>query len=97
MNNIYTQLQIAIQHHQTGEIEQAQQLYKSILQREPKNHEVLHLLGVINAQIGNYEFAEKLIMMACQILPKNEAYQFNLGNIKKDLINLKILKKCITD
>lgn len=86
MNNIYTQLQIAIQHHQTGEIEQAQQLYKSILQREPKNHEVLHLLGVINAQIGNYEFAEKLIMMACQILPKNEAYQFNLGNIKKDLI-----------
>ena len=87
MNQINTQLEIAIKHHQSGEIEIARQVYTTILEREPSNHQALHLLGILSAQTGSLQLAEKTITKACQIFPKNEHYQYNLGNVKRDLGN----------
>jgi len=54
-------LQQAIQYHQTGNLPQAENLYRQILQAQPNHLEALHFLGVIAGQMGNYETAIELI------------------------------------
>ena len=36
----------ALSEHRAGNIEQAEKLYRSILEKDPQNHEVLHLLAI---------------------------------------------------
>jgi predicted TPR repeat methyltransferase len=72
-------LDAAIKYHGSGQLEQAELLYRQALDLEPGNHNVLHLLGVIYYQGGALEQAEALIRRAVQVAPKfAEAYS-NLG------------------
>ena len=72
-------LQLARQHHQAGQLPQAEALYRQILQQQPGHADALHLLGVIAYQTGRHDVAVDLIRRAVAINPNlPEAYS-NLG------------------
>jgi len=43
----------ALQYHQSGQLQKAQEIYRKILEINPDHCDSLHLLGVIANQAGN--------------------------------------------
>jgi len=75
----------ALQHHQAGQLPQAEALYRQILAVQPNHAESLHLLGVMAGQVGQFGRAVELIERAIALQPNfAEAYS-NLGNALKSL------------
>ena len=72
-------LQIALQHHQRGRLEEAAQLYQAILADQPRHVEALHLLGVVAHQKGDHARAVLLIGRAVAADPNNAIYHANLA------------------
>jgi tetratricopeptide (TPR) repeat protein len=64
---------------QQGRLQQAATLYQEVLQREPRNADALHLLGLLMASAGQGETAVSLLSAAVQVQPANAAVQTNLG------------------
>ena len=56
--------------HSQGKLEEAEKIYKEILTNEPKNAQVLNLLGLIKISQNNLYEAEKLITEALSIKKK---------------------------
>jgi predicted O-linked N-acetylglucosamine transferase (SPINDLY family) len=57
MATISQALAIAVQHHQAGRLQAAEQIYRQILAVEPNHADAWHLLGVIADQVGKHEVA----------------------------------------
>ena len=72
-------LQIALQHHQHGRLEEAARLYQAILADQPRHVEALHLLGVVAHQNGDHAHAVLLIGRAVAGDPNNAIYHANLA------------------
>jgi tetratricopeptide (TPR) repeat protein len=72
-------LQIALQHHQRGRLEDAERLYQAILADQPRHVEALHLLGVVAHQQGDHARAVLLIGSAVSGDPNNAIYHANLA------------------
>jgi tetratricopeptide (TPR) repeat protein len=72
-------LALAVQHHQAGNLSEAEGLYRRVLQAEPRNPDALHLLGVIAHQVGRNEAAIDLIRSALGERPTMAAAHCNLG------------------
>ena len=53
MATISEALAIAVQHHQAGRLQAAEQIYRQILAVEPNHADAIHLLGVIAHQVGS--------------------------------------------
>src|SRR3954466_3367762 len=68
-----------LKHHQAGELERAEMLYRQGLSREPNNAEALHLLGVLEIQRGRHNAAIELIRHALALNAKAPVYWANLG------------------
>ena len=83
--NINNVLQKAIELHQSGQLEQAEELYKKILDEEPLHSDTLHLLGLIAYQARKLEKAFCLIEKAVSVCPDSPLYLNNLGLVLKDL------------
>jgi tetratricopeptide (TPR) repeat protein len=84
MATISQALAIAIQHHQAGRLQAAEQIYRQILALEPDHAEALHLLGVINAQSGDYQRAVDCISRALAVKPDWAEAHNNLGNALRE-------------
>jgi len=82
--NIDKAIQSAIKHHRAGNLQQAEDLYKKILKKQPENVDVLHMLGVVYSDLGNYELAIKHIKKALHYNPTNYHAYYNLGNAFRD-------------
>jgi predicted O-linked N-acetylglucosamine transferase (SPINDLY family) len=82
--NIQQTLQIAVQHHQAGRFQQAEALYRQLLERNPNQPDALHFLGVIAYQSGRCEAAIDLIRKAVALRPNYADAYSNLGNALKD-------------
>jgi predicted O-linked N-acetylglucosamine transferase (SPINDLY family) len=76
-------LDLAIQYHQRGDLRQAEQLYRQILQAEPHNADALHLLGVIAQQVGRNDAAIDFMTRALQFNPRLAEAHHNLGVVLK--------------
>ncbi|HET6248508.1 MAG TPA: sulfotransferase [Tepidisphaeraceae bacterium] len=72
-------LRLAIQHHQNGDLPRAENLYRQILLKEPKNADALHLLGLVAHQMGRNDQAVELIRRAIAIQPDFTDAYYNLG------------------
>lgn len=78
-------LQQAIELHQNGQLPQARVLYQRVLQANPGAADALHLLGLIEHQLGNSAVGIDLIQKAMVANPAEAMYSFNLGNVHMDL------------
>jgi predicted O-linked N-acetylglucosamine transferase (SPINDLY family) len=72
-------LTLALQHHQAGRLQQAEALYRQILQVAPDHPEVLHRLGVLAHQRGEHAVAVRLIQQAIGYNPHEARFHNNLG------------------
>jgi len=73
------ELDRAIRHHQAGELDAANAIYRRILDSEPNHPDALNLAGVVAHQTGNQENAIRLIEQAIRINGGNASYYNNLG------------------
>ena len=67
----------------TGKFDEAEQIFRSILEDEPQEPDALHLLGLVRFQIGYPEEAVTFINQAIAHARPNEDYLYNLGRIYK--------------
>ncbi len=80
MATISEALAIAVQHHQAGRLQAAEQVYRQILAVEPNQPDAIHLLGVIASRLGRPEVAVQYIERAIQLRGSDGAFHYNLGN-----------------
>ncbi|MDR3480267.1 MAG: tetratricopeptide repeat protein [Burkholderiaceae bacterium] len=67
-------LQQAIGHHQAGRLWEAEQLYRAILQAQPRQAEANHKLGMIACQVGQHAAGLPYLQTAYSIDPKRAEY-----------------------
>ena len=89
-------LNTAFKLHSQGKLDEAEKVYKQVLETEPKNAQVLNLLGLIKISQKQLNEAEKYIKKALEI--KKDAYFYeNLARVyefQKDYeTEIKILEK----
>ncbi|ARU57149.1 TPR repeat-containing protein [Oleiphilus messinensis] len=72
-------LDLAIQYHQQGKLNEAKSIYEAILKSSPQNHHALNLLGVIHLSEGHIDSAIQLISKSLKIEPNNPRALVNLG------------------
>lgn len=78
---ISTALQASIRLHQAGRFRRAGEIYRRILDIQPKHADSLHLLGVVEYQLANYQEAVNLIRKAIEISPKIGIFHNSLGKV----------------
>jgi len=72
-------LAVAFQHHERGELSQAEQIYRQILAIEPSQSDAWHLLGVAAHQAGRNAEAVQAITQAIALQGNNPNYFSHLG------------------
>lgn len=71
--------------HRAGRLQDAERVYKDILEAEPGNGDAHHMLGILDGESGDFRRAAVSLERAVAIDPGNPNYQFNLGNAYKML------------
>ncbi len=82
--NIAQAIALALRRHQEGRLDEAQELYRQVLDVAPTHSTALHLLGVIAHRRGELERAEELIRAAILHDPRYAEAHNNLGNLLRD-------------
>ena len=85
MATISEALTIAIQHHQAGRLQEAEQIYRQVLQVDPANADALHLLGLVAHQSGQHVTAVELMQKAIVRQPNAAVCHNNLGEAYRAL------------
>ena len=75
---------LAIELHQQQRLEDAEKLYRSLLELQPQNPDALHYFGVLLHQIGQSEQAITHIKQALAIVPDYLDALNNFGNVLKE-------------
>ncbi len=85
MTNTGDALQIALKHHQAGQLQIAESIYHQILQENPNHPDTLNLSGLIAHQANDNIKAAELINKAILSNPENPDYHYNLGIVLSSL------------
>lgn len=83
--SIDTALDFAVRHHQAGDLETAEGIYRQVLRHQPDNPIALHLLGVISYQRKEYRQAAEHIGKALSVKPDYADAHSNLGNALREM------------
>jgi len=78
----------AIALHQTGKFADAEQLYRKILEEQPRHFDCWHLLGLIRYQLGEYAESARHIDIALSVNPSVAAAHNSRGAALKGLKRL---------
>jgi protein O-GlcNAc transferase len=81
-------------HHEAGELEQAEALYRKALDVDPEHPEAQHLLGLIACQQGKFPSAIELIRRALPELDDLPEAHLNLGNALRETGQLSEAADC---
>ena len=81
MSSVGQALHLAVQYHQAGNLQQAEQLYLQILQFEPNHVDALHLLGLVAVRTGRPGLACDYIRKALRAKPDFAEAHSNLGSV----------------
>jgi predicted O-linked N-acetylglucosamine transferase (SPINDLY family) len=79
MPTIPEALQLGLQHHQAGNLAEAERIYRQILQADPREPDAWHRLGLIAYQVGKFDAAVEAITRAIELREEDAAYHSNLG------------------
>ena len=71
---------VALNHHKVGKFEEASRIYEEILRVKPGHADVLHLFGVLNAQMSKFDVAVPLLTKAVRKQPRNKGFLLDLAN-----------------
>ncbi len=82
-NQISELVQKGVQLHQAGQVQEAETIYRQVLDIDPDHADANHLLGVLLSRVGNHGQAVELISRAIAMAPDQPAYYSNLGNVLK--------------
>ncbi|MEK7412468.1 MAG: tetratricopeptide repeat protein, partial [Planctomycetota bacterium] len=85
MATIAEALNLALQYHQDGRLQEAEALYRQILQVQPDHPDALHLLGMIAHQGGQHQVAVEYIRRAIVLNPHAAEFQSSLGMVYRAL------------
>jgi tetratricopeptide (TPR) repeat protein len=85
MATIPDALNLAIQHHQGGRLQEAEVLYRQVLQEHPNHPDALHLLGLVAHQVGRHVDAADLIGKAIVLNPTVAEYHNDIGEAYRAL------------
>jgi tetratricopeptide (TPR) repeat protein len=85
MATIPEALALAIQHHQAGRFQPAEQIYRMILQADPNQPDAIHLLGLLAHQAGRHEAAVESICRAIALDGTVAGFHHSLANVHQDL------------
>jgi predicted O-linked N-acetylglucosamine transferase (SPINDLY family) len=69
----------ALRNHRAGQLREAEDLCRRVLQQQPSHPDALHLLGVIAGQMGRADEAAELINLALALNPTSADYHDDLG------------------
>jgi predicted O-linked N-acetylglucosamine transferase (SPINDLY family) len=81
---VHQAFDLAVQHHQSGRLHDAQQLYEQILAQMPAHAGAIHFLGIIAHQRGEHERASQLICQAIVLRPKWAEEHRNLSLVLRE-------------
>jgi Tfp pilus assembly protein PilF len=81
-------IQLGLQHHRAGRLDEAEGIYKNILSHAPDYPDALHLLGVIASQKGRHDIAINMILRAIALKPRTAEFHLNLAGIYRTAGNL---------
>jgi tetratricopeptide (TPR) repeat protein len=76
---------MAIRHHQTGNFQQEEELYRHVLQVDSQHIDAWHLLGLIADHFGRHDLACDYINQALRLQPKFAVAYNSLGNVLRNL------------
>ncbi len=79
--NIDEIFSLAIQYHQAGQLDQAIQIYQTILKSNPENHAVHNLFGLALHAKGLSDRAFAFLSKAATLSPETAKYHYDLGAI----------------
>jgi protein O-GlcNAc transferase len=79
--NIQETIKQALRHYSSGNLGEAARVLQTVLEELPDSAEILHLLGIIHAQLGNYEPALSYLNRTLQLNPANAEAYLALGII----------------
>ncbi|CAG0982660.1 hypothetical protein BURK2_01935 [Burkholderiales bacterium] len=75
-------MEAALQEQRTRNLERARELYGEVLVHAPETYDALHMLGVIEMELGDYARAEELIQASIGLMPTPEA-RINLSIVRQ--------------
>ena len=70
---------VALHHHRSGELAQAEASYREILAIDPNHADSLHLLGAVAHQVGRNDEAVHLIGKAIALNDRVPVFHHNIG------------------
>ncbi len=70
--------------HGEGKYDEAERVYRQILNTEPDNVDALRMLAMLAATAGNYDDAEKLLRQVIRLAPDYFTAHMDLGRILKN-------------
>jgi tetratricopeptide (TPR) repeat protein len=76
---------LAVGHHQSGHLQQAEELYRRVLQAEPQHVNAWHLLGLLAEQFGRPDLACEYLGRALQLDPTYAVAHNSLGAVLQGL------------
>lgn len=71
--------------HQSGKLDDAEAIFRSLLHKYPDDFDLLHLLGVVQGQRNNFDAAIELIEQALAVESGSAAAHCSLGNCLRGL------------
>ena len=80
-----TDIESALRLHERRRLDEAEAIYRNVLEREPQNPHVLHLLGLIALQRDAPDAALEFLSGAAAIDPASGLRQLHLGNALRAL------------
>ncbi len=85
MRTVTQALALGLQQHRAGNLRQAEQIYRTILQSQPRQADALHLLGLAIYQRGRPKEACKYLRQALRLQPAAAELHYNLGSVLQAL------------
>jgi predicted O-linked N-acetylglucosamine transferase (SPINDLY family) len=84
MTAVAETLALALHHHQTGDLERAEQLYREILNVNPQHVDAWHLLGLVAGLTGRHKLAIDHLRQAVRLNPNFAEAHYNLGTALRE-------------
>ncbi len=88
------QIAAAVKLHQSGQIQQAAQIYQAVLQENPFEPNALHMLGVAALQLNQPQKAAELIGRAIALRPAEASFHCNQGEAFRRLGQFDTAAQC---